>query len=51
MGIPDGLKRCLNVVDLAHPIEVPIGKPTLGRIMNMVGNPIDRKGEISEEEL
>ncbi|MGP1928554.1 MAG: F0F1 ATP synthase subunit beta [Arsenophonus sp. NC-WZS1-MAG3] len=50
MGTSDGLKRGLEAVDLAHPIEVPVGKATLGRIMNVLGDPIDMKGEIGEEE-
>jgi F-type H+-transporting ATPase subunit beta len=38
MGSSDGLRRGLEVKDLAHPIEVPVGKATLGRIMNVLGN-------------
>ena len=50
MGSSDGLRRGLTVVDLEHPIEVPVGKATLGRIMNVLGQPIDMKGDIGEEE-
>src|SRR5690606_40397552 len=50
MGSSDGLRRGLEVTDLAHPIEVPVGKATLGRIMNVLGQPIDMKGDIGEEE-
>ncbi|MCE1727262.1 F0F1 ATP synthase subunit beta, partial [Enterobacter hormaechei] len=50
MGTSDGLRRHLDVTDLGHPIEVPVGKATLGRIMNVLGDPIDMKGEIGEEE-
>lgn len=50
MGTSDGLKRGLNAVDLAHPIKVPVGKSTLGRIMNVLGDPIDMKGDIGTEE-
>ncbi|MGP1958750.1 MAG: F0F1 ATP synthase subunit beta [Arsenophonus sp. NC-CH8-MAG3] len=50
MGTSDGLKRGLEAVNLGHPIEVPVGKATLGRIMNVLGDPIDMKGEIGEEE-
>src|SRR5476651_1317071 len=50
MGTSDGLRRNLKVNNLEHPIEVPVGKATLGRIMNVLGEPIDMKGEIGEEE-
>lgn len=38
MGSSDGLRRGLEVKDLEHPIEVPVGKATLGRIMNVLGS-------------
>jgi len=41
MGSSDGLRRGLKVTDLAHPIEVPVGAATLGRIMNVLGEPIE----------
>ena len=50
MGTSDGLRRNLKVNNLEHPIEVPVGVATLGRIMNVLGEPIDMKGEIGEEE-
>ncbi|HBV92414.1 MAG TPA: F0F1 ATP synthase subunit beta, partial [Pantoea sp.] len=50
MGTSDGLKRGLNVNDLQKPIQVPVGKATLGRIMNVLGEPIDMKGELKEED-
>lgn len=50
MGTSDGLRRGLKVNNLEHPIEVPVGVATLGRIMNVLGEPIDMKGEIGEEE-
>ena len=50
MGSSDGLRRGLEVKDLEHPIEVPVGIATLGRIMNVLGEPVDMKGEIGEEE-
>ncbi len=46
MGSSDGLRRGLDVKDLEHPIEVPVGKATLGRIMNVLGEPVDMKGGI-----
>lgn len=50
MGSSDGLRRNLKVNNLEHPIKVPVGKATLGRIMNVLGEPIDMKGEISRKE-
>lgn len=50
MGSSDGLRRGLKVTDLKRTIEVPVGKATLGRIMNVLGEPIDMKGDIGEEE-
>lgn len=50
MGASDGLKRGLEVVDLKKPIQVPVGKATLGRIMNVLGQPIDMKGEIKNKD-
>lgn len=46
MGSSDGIRRGLTVSDLQHPIEVPVGKATLGRIMNVLGEPVDMKGPI-----
>ncbi|MBI4990551.1 F0F1 ATP synthase subunit beta [Candidatus Gottesmanbacteria bacterium] len=43
LGPTDGLKRGQEVVDLGKPISVPVGKETLGRIFNVVGEPIDGK--------
>lgn len=49
MGSTDGLKRGLNVIDTGEPIKVPVGKQTLGRIMDVLGDPIDEAGPIGEE--
>ncbi|QCI24131.1 F0F1 ATP synthase subunit beta [Buchnera aphidicola (Muscaphis stroyani)] len=46
MGSSDGLKRGLIVTDLGHYIKVPVGKSTLGRIINVLGKPIDNKGPL-----
>src|SRR3990167_6218178 len=51
MGTTDGLKRGLKVRNTGKPITVPIGKATLGRIMDVLGQPIDEKGEIKAEEM
>src|SRR5580700_2339947 len=50
MGTTDGLKRGLSVSNTGEPISVPVGKKTLGRIMDVLGNPIDELGPIGEEE-
>ena len=50
MGSTEGLKRGLNVTDTGAPINVPVGIETLGRIMDVLGNPIDEKGPIGEQE-
>ena len=44
MGSSDGLQRGLDVVNTGKPISVPVGKGTLGRIMDVLGNPIDEAG-------
>ncbi|MFB2683416.1 F0F1 ATP synthase subunit beta [Shewanella mangrovisoli] len=50
MGTSDGLRRGLEVVNSGSPISVPVGAATLGRIMNVLGDPIDEAGAIGEEE-
>ncbi|MCX8049897.1 MAG: F0F1 ATP synthase subunit beta, partial [Methylohalobius sp.] len=50
MGSTDGLRRGLSVSNTGTPIAVPVGKETLGRIMNVLGDPIDEKGPIGEKE-
>ncbi len=49
MGSTDGLSRGLVVNNTNAPISVPVGKETLGRIMNVLGQPIDEKGPIGEQ--
>ncbi|EAS66678.1 F0F1 ATP synthase subunit beta [Photobacterium angustum] len=49
MGSSDGLRRGLDVVNTKAPITVPVGEETLGRIMNVLGTPIDECGEIGEK--
>ncbi len=49
MGSSDGLKRGLSVADTGAAIKVPVGPKTLGRIMDVLGEPIDEKGAIGEE--
>ena len=50
LGSSDGLKRGLNVDNTGNPIQVPVGTKTLGRIMNVLGEPIDEQGPIGAEE-
>jgi F-type H+-transporting ATPase subunit beta len=49
MGTTDGLSRGLDVTNTKAPISVPVGQETLGRIMNVLGDPIDEKGPIGEK--
>jgi F-type H+-transporting ATPase subunit beta len=46
MRSTDGLKRGVEVIDLGMPITVPVGTPTLGRIFNVIGEPVDEQGEV-----
>ncbi|MCG8672339.1 MAG: F0F1 ATP synthase subunit beta, partial [Pseudomonadales bacterium] len=50
MGSTEGLRRGLNVAGTGAPISVPVGTETLGRIMDVLGNPIDECGDIGEQE-
>ncbi len=46
MQSTDGLSRGMTAIDTGEPISVPVGQPTLGRMTNVTGDPIDRAGEI-----
>lgn len=50
LGSSEGLKRGLTVANTGHPIQVPVGPATLGRIMDVLGDPIDEVGPIGEQE-
>ncbi len=50
MGASEGISRGLGVNNTKAPISVPVGTETLGRIMDVLGNPIDEKGPIGEKE-
>ena len=50
MGSSDGLKRGLAVSNTGAGISVPVGKATLGRIMDVLGNPVDEAGPIGEQQ-
>ena len=46
MRSTDGLRRGVVAIDLGAPINVPVGTPTLGRIFNVIGEPVDEQGEV-----
>ena len=50
MGSSEGIARGLAVSNTRGPISVPVGEATLGRIMDVLGNPIDERGPIGEQE-
>jgi len=50
MRSTDGLKRGVEALDLGAPISVPVGTPTLGRIFNVIGEPVDEQGDVSYDE-
>ncbi|KKL20498.1 hypothetical protein LCGC14_2454850, partial [marine sediment metagenome] len=49
MSVTDGLVRGMKAVDTGQPISVPVGEGALGRIMNVIGEPIDELGEIKSD--
>ena len=51
MGSSEGLQRGMGVSNTGGPIMVPVGEKTLGRIMDVLGTPIDNKGDIGAEKL
>src|SRR5215217_4628213 len=50
MTTTDGLARGATATDTGGPISVPVGPPTLGRVFNVLGQPIDGKGEVAAEQ-
>ena len=50
MGATEGVTRGLEVIDTQAPISVPVGPETLGRMFNVLGEPIDEKGEVKTKE-
>ena len=48
LGSSDGLRRGMMVTNTGDPITVPVGKATLGRIMDVLGNPIDERGPVDQ---
>ena len=49
MDSTDGLVRGMDVLNTGKPIAMPVGRVTLGRIMNVTGDPVDELGEITAE--
>jgi len=49
MDSTEGLVRGQEVLDTKEPIKVPVGEETLGRIMNVIGEPIDERGPINTD--
>lgn len=50
MGVSDGMSRGLEVTNTGKPITIPVGEETLGRILDVLGNPIDEKGPVNARE-
>src|ERR1044071_9667335 len=50
MQATDGMVRGMKAIDLGGPISVPVGKGTLGRVMNVIGEPVDKLGPIDAKE-
>src|ERR671927_559687 len=50
LGSTDGLRRGMDVVDTGAPVSVPVGKETLGRVFNLLGDPIDNRGPVQVNE-
>src|SRR5215510_6257329 len=50
LGSTDGLVRGMKVVDTGKPVQVPVGKETLGRVFNLLGETIDGRGPIQAQE-
>ena len=50
MSSTDGLKRGMKVINTGEPIKVPVGKPILGRILNVIGEPVDKMGPVETDE-
>src|SRR6202171_4091093 len=51
LGSTDGLVRGMQAVDTGKPVQVPVGKETLGRVFNLLGEPIDGRGPVGNKEF
>src|SRR5215831_15930722 len=45
----DGLVRGMKAIDTGEPVSVPVGKETLGRVLNVIGQPVDKMGAVKSE--
>ena len=50
LGSTDGMMRGMDVVDSGSPVSVPVGKATLGRVFNVLGKPIDKRGDVKADD-
>jgi F-type H+-transporting ATPase subunit beta len=50
LGSTDGLRRGMDCVDTGGPLTVPVGKETLGRVFNLLGDPVDNRGPVNVEQ-
>jgi len=50
LGSTDGMMRGMDVVDTGKPLTVPVGKATLGRVFNVLGQPIDKRGDVEADD-
>ncbi|MCC7193514.1 MAG: F0F1 ATP synthase subunit beta [Phycisphaeraceae bacterium] len=51
LGSTDGLTRGMAVTDTGAPVKVPVGEPVLGRVFNLLGKPVDKKGPVAATEF
>src|SRR5215208_3265846 len=51
LGSTDGLQRGMDVVDTGAPVKVPVGEAVLGRVFNLLGQPIDGRGPVNATEF
>src|SRR5436189_467538 len=51
LGSTDGLVRGMKAIDTGKPVQVPVGKETLGRVFNLLGEPIDGRGPVNATEF
>ncbi|HVW39694.1 MAG TPA: F0F1 ATP synthase subunit beta, partial [Pirellulales bacterium] len=50
LGGTDGLIRGQECIDTGNPVQVPVGKATLGRVFNLIGEPVDGRGPVAADE-
>ncbi|QDV65079.1 F0F1 ATP synthase subunit beta [Crateriforma conspicua] len=50
LGSTEGMMRGMDVVDTGQPVSVPVGKQTLGRVFNVLGRPIDKRGDVQADD-